>query len=160
MTENKRIAVVRVRGKVHVRQDIEETLNLLNLNQVNHCTVIDDRKEYKGMINKVNDYVAWGELNSETFVKLLETRGKISGGGPVTPEYLKENTEYATISEFSNAFTEFKTEIKDVKGLKPVFRLNPPKKGYERGGIKHPYSTGGALGYRGEKINELIERMI
>lgn len=46
------------------------------------------------------------------------------------------------------------------KALKPFFRLQPPRKGWERGGIKTPYGLGGALGYRGEKINELLSRMI
>ena len=40
------------------------------------------------------------------------------------------------------------------------FRLNPPRKGYGRKGIKVPFSKGGALGDRKEKINELITRML
>ncbi|MEK6874839.1 MAG: uL30 family ribosomal protein [Nanoarchaeota archaeon] len=43
---------------------------------------------------------------------------------------------------------------------KPYFRLAPPTKGFERKGIKKSYDAGGALGYRGEAINALIERMI
>jgi large subunit ribosomal protein L30 len=39
-----------------------------------------------------------------------------------------------------------------------VFRLQPPRGGF-RGGIKHHYPDG-ALGYRGEKINDLIKAMI
>lgn len=41
-----------------------------------------------------------------------------------------------------------------------VFRLNPPKKGFGRKGIKHSFVQKGALGNRGEKINDLIQRMI
>ncbi|MCK5561102.1 MAG: 50S ribosomal protein L30, partial [Thermoplasmata archaeon] len=41
---------------------------------------------------------------------------------------------------------------------KPIIRLHPPRKGYE--GIKRAYTVGGALGYRGKKINELLARMI
>jgi len=40
------------------------------------------------------------------------------------------------------------------------FGLNPPRKGYGRKGIKMPFKLGGSYGDRGEKINELIERMI
>ncbi len=40
------------------------------------------------------------------------------------------------------------------------FRLNSPRKGYGRKGVKFPFKNGGAVGYRGEKINELIKRMI
>jgi large subunit ribosomal protein L30 len=38
--------------------------------------------------------------------------------------------------------------------------MSPPRKGFERKGIKISYSIGGALGDRKEKINELIVRMI
>src|SRR3989344_6211467 len=48
---------------------------------------------------------------------------------------------------------------KDAEGkLKPFFRLSPPRKGFERKGIKVPYKLGGALGDRGKDINELIKR--
>lgn len=48
----------------------------------------------------------------------------------------------------------------DPKRTKPYFRLNAPRKGFGRKGIKMPFSVGGALGYRGEKINDLIKRML
>ena len=41
--------------------------------------------------------------------------------------------------------------------MKPVFRLHPPRKGYE--GIRHSVNEGGSLGYRGEAINDLAKRM-
>jgi large subunit ribosomal protein L30 len=40
------------------------------------------------------------------------------------------------------------------------FRLNPPRKGFGRKGIKTPFSIGGALGDRRDKINDLVKRMI
>jgi len=159
MTDKKRIAIVRVRGRVHVRKDIEDTMKFLNLTRVNHCVVIGNRKEYMGMIKKVNDYVTWGEISPEVFEKLLENSGKLNGNKSFTEEHLKKNTKYKSIKKFVDEFAKFKAELKDIPNLKPVFRLKPPERGYERGGIKHPYSTGGALGYRGEKINELLERM-
>ena len=48
--------------------------------------------------------------------------------------------------------------MKDVEAAKPVCRLHPPVKGYE--GNKRSYRNGGALGYRGEAINDLINRML
>jgi large subunit ribosomal protein L30 len=157
---DKRIAVVRVRGKVHVRKDIEDTMLFLNLTRVNHCVVVDNREEYLGMLKKVNNYVTWGEISSGIFEKLLENRGRLSGNKPFSVDSLKEDTGYKSLKKFADDFIKFKAELKDIPGLKPVFRLKPPEKGYERGGIKHPYSTGGALGYRGEEINKLLERMI
>ena len=155
-----RIAIVRVRGKVHVRGEIEDTLKLLNLKRINHCVVIDDRLQYKGMINKINDYVTWGEINKDTLTRLLGNMGILNGNMKLTDEYMKNNTKYKSIPKFSDSFMKFNSELGDIPNLKQVFRLMPPKKGYERGGIKHPYSTGGALGYRGDAINDLVNRMI
>ncbi|MBN1275160.1 uL30 family ribosomal protein [Candidatus Woesearchaeota archaeon] len=40
-----------------------------------------------------------------------------------------------------------------------AFALHPPRGGFERKGIKKPFSTGGALGDRKERMDELIKRM-
>jgi len=50
-----------------------------------------------------------------------------------------------------------KVKLEDLEKIKPVFRLNPPIHGYKS--IRLPYPRG-SLGNRGEKINELLERMI
>ncbi len=42
--------------------------------------------------------------------------------------------------------------------IKPVFRLHPPRKGYED--IRLSVKEGGSLGYRGENIKDLAERML
>lgn len=45
------------------------------------------------------------------------------------------------------------------KELKNLFRLNSPRGGYERKGIKLAYTAGGALGKR-DNMDELIKKMI
>ena len=41
-----------------------------------------------------------------------------------------------------------------------TYYLNPPKKGFGRKGVKMLFKLGGALGYRGDKINDLVLRML
>ncbi len=53
-----------------------------------------------------------------------------------------------------------KTKKDGKEQLKPFFRLHPPIGGFERKGIKVPFSRGGAFGDRKEKINDLIRRML
>jgi len=154
-----RLALIRVRGRVHVRDDIKSTLKLLNLNRVNHCVVIEGTPQYSGMINKVKDYITWGEIDTETFKKLLEKRGRLPGNVRLDEEYIKKNTSLKSIKEFAEDFMNSKTDLESIN-IKPVFRLRPPKKGYDRAGIKKPFTVGGALGYRKEGINKLLERMI
>jgi len=154
-----RILVIRIKGEIKIKRNIKQTLLLLRLYKKHTCVIVPNNANYIGMIKKVKDYITWGELDIDTFKLLLEKKGKLVGKKPFIEEYLKEKTKLS-LDEFSKQFFEFKKELKDIPGLKPFFRLNPPIKGFERGGIKKPYSLGGVLGYRKEKINELIKRMV
>ena len=149
-------AVVRVRGSVNVKPKIKETMRLMKLNRVNHCVIIPENDTYKGMLNIIKDYVTWGEGDAETTELMLESAGKTSGNSTFTKTELKESS-FKTMKTLAKNLSEGKVVMRDVPGLKPVFRLHPPRKGYE--GIKRSFKEGGALGYRGEKINQLIRRM-
>ncbi|ADG13284.1 50S ribosomal protein L30 [Methanocaldococcus infernus] len=151
-------AVVRVRGRIGVRGDIADTLKMLRLHKTNHCVIVPETETYKGMLQKAKDYITWGEINKETLIKLILKRGRLKGDKKVTPEIIKELTGM-TVEELAEKIINGEIKLKDTP-LKPVFRLHPPRKGYERGGIKKHFNIGGALGYRGEKINELLERMM
>jgi large subunit ribosomal protein L30 len=152
-------AVIRVRGSLRVKPDIKETLSLLRLNRVNHCILMPDTPEYKGMLFKVKDYVTWGEVDVETLTELIRQRGKIEGGNPVTDDFIKSRSSFKDAGELAGAIVESGFRFKDLDGTKPIFRLSPPNKGgYE--GIKRSFNNGGALGYRGKEINDLLKRMI
>jgi large subunit ribosomal protein L30 len=112
----KKIAVIRIRGAVKLNKEIKDTFDMLKLYKQNFCVVLDDSPSIKGMLKKIEGYVAWGEIDEET--------------------------------------------LKLLKGKKKFFRMHPPRKGFERKGIKIPFSKGGAVGYRGDKINDLIKRML
>jgi len=82
------------------------------------------------MVKKAKDYITYGEIDDDVLKLLIEKRGQ-------------------------------KSKDKDGKEvMKKFFRLSPPRKGFERKGIKIGFNAGGALGYRGKKINDLIKRMI
>lgn len=151
-------AAVRVRGIVNVKPDIKRTLQLFNLTRVNHCVILEENKSTKGMLQVAKDYITWGEIEKDTLTKLITTRGKIEGDKQLTDEIVKSATSYASIEKLSQAIIDNKIKYKDVPNIKPIFRLNPPKNGYE--GIKRAFVNKGALGYRSKKINKLIERMI
>ena len=104
----------------------ERTLKLLSLHRKNFCSVIENKKELTQMINKVKDFVTWGEISEATLKELQEKRGEKNPEGK----------------------------------LKPYYRLNSPKGGFERGGIKKPFNLGGVLGNRKEKIDLLIKKML
>jgi len=151
-------AVIRVRGTTKIRKDIEDTMKMLNLTRVNHCVVVPETPSVKGMLEKAKDYITWGEINETTLARLIKFRGRLEGDLPIDDNYIKENTEFTSIISLAKGIVNDQFKYKDLKKVKPLFRLSPPRKGYE--GIKRSFQNGGALGYRGEKINELIERML
>ncbi|MFX0013661.1 MAG: 50S ribosomal protein L30 [Promethearchaeota archaeon] len=155
----KRLAVIRIRGQVDRSMSIRKTLELLRLNRTNHCVIIDDRETYIGMLQKAKDLVTWGELDFLTMKELLLKRGRLEGGERITEEYLKNNTNFSGLDDFVKKFLRFEASLTDIKGLKPVFRLHPPRKGHRLRGVKQPFTLGGALGYRGNEINNLILKM-
>jgi large subunit ribosomal protein L30 len=151
-------AVIRVRGSVNVNSKIKDTLKMLRLNRVNHCVIIPDSKTYLGMLQKVKDYVTWGEIKPEILAKMIIHRGKLVGDKKLSDKYLKENSDFKSIMSFAKAISAGEAKYSDIKDIKPIIRLHPPRKGYER--IKLSYKVGGALGYRGDAINTLIDKMI
>jgi large subunit ribosomal protein L30 len=155
----KKIAIIRIRGKIGVKKEIKDTLNLLRLYTQQYCVIVNNTPTITGMLKKVKDYVTWGEINEEAFKELLKARGRLSLKNQLTEQYLKEklNLNY---DEFTKEFFSFKKSLKDIPGMKLFFKLKPPIRGYERKGIKTPFSLGGALGYRKDNINDLIKRML
>jgi len=156
--KHKCLVAIRVRGERDASQDVEDTLNMLHLVRNCHAVLIDDRPSYIGMLNKAQHYVTWGEISTENITFLIKERGKIVGDKKLSVEYLKE-VGYKTVENLAEAIQEGKVEYSRLPKIKPVFRLRPPKKGY-KGKVKKSFIAGGATGYRGEAINEIIERMI
>jgi large subunit ribosomal protein L30 len=150
-------AVVQVRGVVNTRRDIKDTLKMLRLHHINHCVLVPDTPENLGMIRKVKDYVAYGEVDAATIETLLKTRGRVIGDEPLTDDYMKSNSAFGTIAEFAQALATGQSRLRDVPGVKPVLRLHPPRKGYRT--TKRTFPQGGALGYYGPEINTLLYKM-
>lgn len=151
------LVVVRIRGVSDIRGDIQDTLKMLNLNRNCNATIIDDRPSYQGMLKKAQSYITWGEPTKETVIRLLKERGRTTGNKKLTDEHAQK-LGYKNLEELAEAIYSLKVQLKDLKDVKPVFRLHPPKKGY-KGTVKKSWQASGAAGYRGEAINDLIKRM-
>jgi len=151
------IAVIRVRGTTGVKGEVADTMKMLRLNRINHAVILEDENpSYQGMLQKAKDYITWGEIKEDTLAKVISKRGRLPGGAKLTEEYLKGNTSHKNIEELTKAV--FKGEKLEDNGIKPVFRLHPPRKGYKN--TKKAYNEDGTLGYRGENIEVLIKNML
>ncbi|MBI5390777.1 uL30 family ribosomal protein [Candidatus Woesearchaeota archaeon] len=135
--QGKSIAVVRVRGTANLKQEFVDTFVMLRLYRKNYGIVVPNTPSMLGMIACVKDFVTWGPIDDATWKMLVEKKGQAATGD--------KERDFLVV---------------DGKKIKRYFRLNPPRKGFGRKGIKVPFSNGGALGDRKEKINDLLQRMM
>lgn len=108
----------------------------------------------KGEVNlrrEVRDTLKMLNLVSKNSCVVLEA-------SPSNTGMIKKVKDYVTWGEIDQE-TVALLEKRRKKGQKFI-RLGPPKKGFGRKGVKVPFNVGGALGYRKDKINDLIKRMV
>lgn len=143
--------VIRVRGGIHARHDILQTLDSLHLTRPNHATLLPEAAAMRGMLIKVQGYVTWGEAESDTVERLLAERGVSDSGARLGVG--KDGVDVSAVAKSVVA-----QGLLTVPGVRPLFRLKPPKGGWRS--TKKPFALGGALGYRGRAINDLARRMM
>ncbi len=152
------MVAVRIRGLSDFSQEVKDTLTMLRLTRNCHATILDNRPAYDGMLRKSKDCITWGEVSKETIALLLKKRGRLVGDKQLTDEYAKE-LGYETLDVLAEAIYNVEVEFNSLPDLKPLFRLRPPTKGF-KGKVKRSFVSGGELGYRGEAINDLLQRMM
>ncbi len=152
------LAVVRIRGVSDIHKDIKGTMNMLRLQKNCHATLLDNRPANLGMLQKAQHYLTWGEVSKETLTLLLTKRGRLVGNKKLSDEYAQKAGK-KSLDELAEAMVKGDIELRSLPNMKPIFRLHPPSKGF-RGKVKQSFVVGGATGYRGEAINELLEKMI
>ena len=152
------IAAVRIRGTISAGREVRETLQMLHLTHNNHCVLVDTRASFMGMLKTAQNFITWGEPSKETVNMLIVKKGRLAGDKQLTEEYAQK-AGFKSLEDLVEAVHGCRSEFWKLPDVQPVFRLHPPTKGF-KGKIKTGYGVGGELGYRGEKINELIQRMM
>lgn len=138
------IAIIRIKGMVEVNKYIEDTLQKLRLRRKYACVLVKPTKDIIGMIQKIKFYVAYGEINKETLVELLKNRAKTINNEKIKIDYEKFAEQILNGKKLSEL------------GLKPFFRLHPPRKGIHSK-LQYPK---GVLGNNKQDINKLLARML
>ena len=138
------ILVIRIAGMVKKPNKIDESLYRLRLRRKYSAVLLEDSPENRKILKNVRDYVSFGEISEEMLKKLIELRGR-----------LVDKNKKLDVKKVVEGIGKKKYE---ELGIKPFFRLHPPRKGIES--KKHFGVKKGVLGDHKEKINELLERML
>lgn len=137
------IIVIRIAGKVGRTEEVEETLFRMRLRKKYVAVLLHDTEKNRELIKSVHQFVAYGTISPETMKDLIEARGQGIDGKKIDASKIASQLDKKSLEEL---------------GVKPFFRLHPPRKGIES---KKPFGVGkGVLGNHKEAINELVERML
>lgn len=137
-------AIIRISGLVEIASTIEETLSRMRLRRKYSLVLLPATPMTSLLLKKVRNFVAYGDIDNETLLSLLQKRGQLIDK--------KKKVDFAEVAKQLE-----KKSLQDL-GLKPFFRMHPP-----RGGIDARLHFGvkkGVLGDNKEKINNLIRRML
>ncbi len=138
------IIVIRIAGMVEIPDRIQSALDHMRLRRKYSAILIEENKENLMLIQNVRNFVAFGQISKENLMKLISLRGQpIDSKKKVDTNHIIESLGKKKLNEL---------------GLKPFFRLHPPRGGIES---KKHYGVGkGVLGNNKENINKLLERML
>jgi len=137
------IIAIRISGQVGLNEEVKEALYRLKLRRKYSAVLLQETTENLKLLKKVRNNISYGKINEETLAELLAKRG----------QPLDKNKKINA----KKIMSELEKKPLEKLGLKPFFRLHPPRKGIES--KKHAGVGKGVLG-ENEKINELIGRML
>jgi len=137
------IAIIRIHGRAGIKFDIEETLSRLRMRRKLVCTLIDEKNKVEyGMLLKVREYTAYGNVSDDIIKQLIEKRGQTLNGKKVDRKDAEKALEGIKRGEWK---------------IKKFFRLHPPIGGFKKSTkIQYPR---GILG-KHEDISKLLLRML
>jgi len=81
-----KIAVIRIRGMIGLKSEINSALDRLRLKRKYACVVLENPDASQiGNLKKLRDFVAFGEINDEIYKELVSKRGKKDANGKMKP---------------------------------------------------------------------------
>jgi len=77
----KMICLIRIRGQIGIERSAKETMHRLRIRKKYSCVVIKNPTPVEmGMIAKIKNFIAWGEITEADYKKLVDARGiKVEG---------------------------------------------------------------------------------
>ena len=153
MKMGKAFLVVRMKGTVNVPYWADTTMDLLHLDKRFRATIIPEKDNTKGMLDKIKHYVSWQEIDVPTTKELLEKKARKEGYRKITAEDVTK-LGFKNTDDLAKSLAEGTATLSKLKPLKPWFALSPPIHGFKRN-TKKMYGEGGVLGSHKELLAQV-----
>merc|ERR1711936_404009 len=163
--EPKLAFVLRIRGINGLHPRPRKVLQLFRLRQINNGVFVKLNKATLNMLKIVEPYVTWGVPNLKTVRELVYKRGygKVDRQRiPLTDNAIIEKQlggkDILCMEDLIHEVFTVGSNFKSASNFLWPFKLNTPNGGWRR--KYNHFNDGGDFGFRDDKINALLRKMI
>jgi len=163
--EPKLAFVMRIRGINGVHPQPRKVMQLFRLRQINNGVFVKLNKATLNMLRIAEPYIAWGVPNLKSVRELVYKRGygKVDKQRiPLTDNAIIEKVlgdkDVLCMEDLIHEIFTVGNNFKSASNFLWPFKLNTPRGGWRR--KYNHYNDGGDFGFRGDKINALLRKMI
>ncbi len=153
----KLILVLNLHGAINSSSGVRKTMTELNVVRKFTASVVTDDVNTVGMLKLCKDYVAWTPADSELLTLLLKKRGMVSESKSLDAASLK-SLGYKDHADLAEKMVKGGIRLSAVAGIRPFFRLAPPKGGF-KSTLRRQSSDRGTLGAN-PRLAEIVRRMV
>lgn len=151
------ILVVNVHGAINSSAPVRKALGELKVLRRFSASVVSDDVSTVGTLKRCKEFVAWAPVDSELLGALLKKRGMVTTTKELDSASLKK-MGFKKHEELAEKMVKENLRLSAVEGVRPFFRLAPPRGGFKRS-MRRQAMEGGVLGSN-PKLPDIVKRMI
>ena len=164
--EHQPIILIRICGQwSRIPKEIQSILTKLHLNNMYSAVILFYNKDNLKMIKLIENYITWGYIKKTRIEELLRKRGSVTAGNQEQNELDNAQIEASLgkcgIFCLEDIIHELSYETKNAKEVLNYigyFTLSNTEEGFDK--VNKTFEKGGNTGFRGDKINALLKKMI
>lgn len=149
--------VLNIHGAINSSAPVRKALEELKVVRKFTASVVSDDASTVGMLKLCKDRVAWAPVDAELLSALLKKRGMVSTTRALDADALKK-MGFKKPEELAAKMLEEGMRLSAVEGIRPFFRLAPPRGGFKRS-MRRQTTEKGLLGSN-PKLAQLVRRML
>jgi large subunit ribosomal protein L30 len=151
------LLVLNIHGAINSSTPVRKALEELKVVRKFTASVVSDDASTMGMLKLCKDRVAWAPIDAELLGTLLKKRGMVSTTKELDADALKK-MGFKKPEDLADKMLEKGVRLSAVEGIKPFFRLAPPRGGFKQS-MRRQSTEKGLLGSN-PKLAELVRRML
>jgi large subunit ribosomal protein L30 len=151
------LLVLNLHGAINSPGPVRKALVELKVVRRFSASVVPADPSTLGTLKLCKDHVTWAPIDADLLTTLLKKRGMVSATKALDSASLKK-MGYRDHEDLAVKMVRGEMRLSAVEGLRPFFRLAPPRGGFKRS-MRRASSEKGLLGSN-PKLSELVRRML